>query len=837
MSSGKRIQLRRDTAILWTQANPYLLEGEFGWESDTNRYKIGNGINLWNDLPYASDSTGIQSLAKVASTGQYGDLINTPAGYTLPVATSAVLGGVKQGTGVAISNTGVLSSASGTITQIIAASPLTGGTINSTGTIGLGVTNVTASTYGSSTQSPQLTVDAYGRLTAASNVTIAVPAASSTSPANLGNANVGVSNAYARADHVHSLTGTITNVVAGTGLTATGTSNLTLALAASGVAAGSVGSASAIPVIAIDTYGRITSASTAAVSVPLVSNTTPASVGTAAIGSLTTYARADHVHNLPATAVSAGTYGSASAVPALTIDAQGRITSASNTSITVPVASSTTPAAIGTASIGVGTTYARADHVHDGVNNITVTTAAGVSGTVSGTSSAALTIALGNITPTGIVSPSIHSSGTLSAGSPFASSTTQFGNWLGVQAHSGLTIGPASVAGGSTATLAYHARRHLNVLSYFPTNPTPVGILRIAIPNAAAGQRIHIKAWHFQVASATLDWSLSCATYSGTAYTFNDRSLTVGGSPPFSRVRMMYETAVSPIVTRYLCLGDSTTVWGSMYLTVDVDHLATGSTSIPVATSYAIDFVPGVRSVTVATGGTGYVTAPTVSFSGGTGTGAIATAVITGGVVTSILVTAPGSYTISPTVTITSATGAGATATAALILESELAITSVYSDCTLAHKFNPFRITNTAYTQSNVGINTLTPTASLEVVGTIKGTLKSCAETQSIPVLASGVITLDMTAGAVFTYQRTTAAVTVVFSNQHTGTANTLATSFTVVLKSLTTAGSVVWPATVKWSGGTAPALTSLTGKTDIISFMTVDQGVSWFGFLAGNNF
>ena len=54
-----RIQLRRDTLSNWTIINPILGEGEIGIETDTNKFKIGNGILNWNVLSYYSESSTI----------------------------------------------------------------------------------------------------------------------------------------------------------------------------------------------------------------------------------------------------------------------------------------------------------------------------------------------------------------------------------------------------------------------------------------------------------------------------------------------------------------------------------------------------------------------------------------------------------------------------------------------------------------------------------------------------------------------------------------------------------------------------------------------------------
>lgn len=66
-------------------------------------------------------------------------------------------------------------------------------------------------------------------------------------------------------------------------------------------------------------------------------------------------------------------------------------------------------------------------------------------------------------------------------------------------------------------------------------------------------------------------------------------------------------------------------------------------------------------------GGSGYTSAPTIAFSGGGGSGAAATAVVTNGSVTGITITNAGSgYTSAPTIAFSGGGGSGAVATAVL---------------------------------------------------------------------------------------------------------------------------------------------------------------------------
>jgi hypothetical protein len=54
-------QQRRDTASNWTSANPTLLGGEWGYETDTGKWKVGDGSTAWTSLAYVAipDNNGL----------------------------------------------------------------------------------------------------------------------------------------------------------------------------------------------------------------------------------------------------------------------------------------------------------------------------------------------------------------------------------------------------------------------------------------------------------------------------------------------------------------------------------------------------------------------------------------------------------------------------------------------------------------------------------------------------------------------------------------------------------------------------------------------------------
>lgn len=67
-----KIIQRHDTAANWASVNPILAQGEMGIETDTRKFKFGDGTTAWTDLAYASSEGG------GGGTSDYNELTNKP---------------------------------------------------------------------------------------------------------------------------------------------------------------------------------------------------------------------------------------------------------------------------------------------------------------------------------------------------------------------------------------------------------------------------------------------------------------------------------------------------------------------------------------------------------------------------------------------------------------------------------------------------------------------------------------------------------------------------------------------------------------------------------------
>lgn len=64
-----RFKLRNGTAAAWTAANPVLLAGEMGIETDTRRYKVGDGTTAWSSLSYYVEGVLARGQASKMTSG------------------------------------------------------------------------------------------------------------------------------------------------------------------------------------------------------------------------------------------------------------------------------------------------------------------------------------------------------------------------------------------------------------------------------------------------------------------------------------------------------------------------------------------------------------------------------------------------------------------------------------------------------------------------------------------------------------------------------------------------------------------------------------------------
>jgi len=97
---ANKMQLRRGTASAWTAANTVLLAGEIGYETDTSKFKIGDGSTAWSGLTYfsAGGGGGTVTASSITDSTTVGRAVLTAANAA--AARTAMGAGNVNGTGI-----------------------------------------------------------------------------------------------------------------------------------------------------------------------------------------------------------------------------------------------------------------------------------------------------------------------------------------------------------------------------------------------------------------------------------------------------------------------------------------------------------------------------------------------------------------------------------------------------------------------------------------------------------------------------------------------------------------------------------------------------------------
>lgn len=148
-------------------------------------------------------------------------------------------------------------------------------------------------------------------------------------------------------------------------------------------------------------------------------------------------------------------------------------------------------------------------------------------------------------------------------------------------------------------------------------------------------------------------------------------------------------------------------------------------------------------------------------------------------------------------------------------------LSNIVAPSSLLTPTNTATISNKTISTANNTLIGVAPTTSPTFTGTTTTAAAELLGPVRQNIVAVPALDIDCSQGNYFT--KTIAAnSTFTFSNAPSGRA------FAFTLELTHTSGTLTWPSTVRWPGGTSPTLT--TGRVHLFTFVTDDAGANWRG-------
>ena len=105
--------------------------------------------------------------------------------------------------------------------------------------------------------------------------------------------------------------------------------------------------------------------------------------------------------------------------------------------------------------------------------------------------------------------------------------------------------------------------------------------------------------------------------------------------------------------------------------------------------------------------------------------------------------------------------------------------------------------------------------------------IRSYSETYITSSISAGSITLDLSQTLNFRISLNATITSITINNVPSGS-----TGFGIVFDGDSTQRTVIWPESFKWPNGNAPLLSA--NGSDFLSFFSLNNGVTWYGFVGG---